>query len=255
MSDEQKSKVETIEDAFEKTLADMMSARDELDVASKTAPSLDAEPSVESIPEPVELEPLPVPFLASNPSVPSSPHPDPLQPPSPSPSMMGPPPGPPMGGPPGPPMMGPPPGPPMGGPPGPPMMGAPPGPPMGGPPGPPMMGPPPGPPMGGPPGPPMMGPPPTPPMEIALSPEIPPVIPEEAPPAPVVADLSALVGDSLEQEETIVEESASESEPQPLNPEFIPVDADDFMSGFEDEWDESAPVRVSDIDDTEDMDW
>ena len=204
MSDEQKSKVETIEDAFEKTLADMMSARDELDVASKTAPSLDAEPSVESIPEPVELEPLPVPSLASNPSVPSSPHPDPLQPPSPSPSMMGPPPGPPMGGPPGPPMM---------------------------------------------------GPPPTPPMEIALSPEIPPVIPEEAPPAPVVADLSALVGDSLEQEETIVEESASESEPQPLNPEFIPVDADDFMSGFEDEWDESAPVRVSDIDDTEDMDW
>ena len=204
MSDEQKSKVETIEDAFEKTLADMMSARDELDVASKTAPSLDAEPSVESIPEPVELEPLPVPSLASNPPVPSSPDPDPLQPPSPSPSMMGPPPGPPMGGPPGPPMM---------------------------------------------------GPPPTPPMEIAPSPEIPPVIPEEAPPAPVVADLSALVGDSLEQEETIVEESASESEPQPLNPEFIPVDADDFMSGFEDEWDESAPVRVSDIDDTEDMDW
>ena len=213
MSDEQKSKVETIEDAFEKTLADMMSARDELDVASKTAPSLDAEPSVESIPEPVELEPLPVPSLASNPSVPSSPDPDPLQPPSPSPSMMGPPPSSPM------------------------------------------MGPPPGPPMGGPPGPPMMGPPPTPPMEIAPSPEIPPVIPEEAPPAPVVADLSALVGDSLEQEETIVEESASESEPQPLNPEFIPVDADDFMSGFEDEWDESAPVRVSDIDDTEDMDW
>ena len=109
--------------------------------------------------------------------------------------------------------------------------------------------------MGGPPGPPMIGPPPTPPMEIAPSPEIPPVIPEEAPPAPVVADLSALVGDSLEQKETIVEESASESEPQPLNPEFIPVDADDFMSGFEDEWDESAPVRVSDIDDTEDMDW
>ena len=213
MSDEQKSKVETIEDAFEKTLADMMSARDELDVASKTAPSLDAEPSVESIPEPVELEPLPVPSLASNPSVPSSPDPDPLQPPSPSPSMMGPPPSSPM------------------------------------------MGPPPGPPMGGPPGPPMMGPPPTPPMEIAPSPEIPPVIPEEAPPAPVVADLSALVGDSLEQEETILEESASESEPQPLNPEFIPVDADDFMSGFEDEWDESAPVRVSDIDDTEDMDW
>ena len=238
MSDEQKSKVETIEDAFEKTLADMMSARDELDVASKTAPSLDAEPSVESIPEPVELEPLPVPSLASNPSVPSSPDPDPLQPPSPSPSMMGPPPSSPM--------TGPPPGPPMGGPP---------GPPMGGPPGPPMMGPPPGPPMGGPPGPPMMGPPPTPPMEIAPSPEIPPVIPEEAPPAPVVADLSVLVGDSLEQEETIVEESASESEPQPLNPEFIPVDADDFMSGFEDEWDESAPVRVSDIDDTEDMDW
>tara|TARA_B100001113_G_scaffold63861_1_gene48910 strand:- start:1014 stop:1292 length:279 start_codon:yes stop_codon:yes gene_type:complete len=92
-------------------------------------------------------------------------------------------------------------------------------------------------------------------MEIAPSPEIPPVIPEEALPAPVVADLSALVEGSPKQEEPIDEESASEPEPQPLNPEFIPVDADDFMSEFEDEWDESAPVRVSDIDDTEDMDW
>ena len=214
MSDEQKSKVETIEDAFEKTLADMMSARDELDVASKEAPSLVVEAPVESIPEPVESELLPAPSIASNPPAPASQSPDPLQPPSsPSPPMMGPPPSPPMGGPPGPPMMGPPPGPPMG------------------------------------------GPPPSPPMEIAPSPEIPPVIPEEALPAPVVADLSALVEGSPKQEEAIDEESASEPEPQPLNPEFIPVDADDFMSEFEDEWDESAPVRVSDIDDTEDMDW
>ena len=46
-----------------------------------------------------------------------------------------------------------------------------------------------------------------------------------------------------------------EQEPEPTAPTFIPVDADDFMSEFTDEWDESAPVRISDIDDTEDMDW
>ena len=139
----------------------------------------------------------------------------------------------------------------MGGPPGPPMMGPPPGPPMGGPPGPPMMGPPPGPPMGAPPDPP------NPPiLEVPQSPpEIPPVITEEEPPAPVVADLSALVGSPTGQENPIDEVSISEQEPEPTAPTFIPVDADDFMSEFTDEWDESAPVRISDIDDTEDMDW
>ncbi|HIH84299.1 MAG TPA: hypothetical protein HA345_02705 [Candidatus Thalassarchaeaceae archaeon] len=109
--------------------------------------------------------------------------------------------------------------------------------------------------MGPPPSPPIVDSPPSPPMEIAPSPEITPVIPEEVLPAPVVADLSALVEVSSKEEENIEEESVPEPEPEPSNPEFIPVDADDFMSGFDDEWDESAPVRVSDIDDTEDMDW
>ena len=119
---------------------------------------------------------------------------------------------------------------------------------MGGPPGPPMMGPPPGPPMGGPPSPPIL--------EVPQSlPENPPVITEEEPHGPVVADLSALVGGSTVEESTIDEVSISEQEPEPTAPTFIPVDADDFMSEFADEWDESAPVRISDIDDTEDMDW
>ena len=265
MSDEQKSKVETIEDAFEKTLADMMSARDELETASNEAPSLDVGGITEPTSDEVELEAPPAqPDIVSDTPIP--PTSDSLSTPSPGPPMMGAPPGPPMmGSPPGPPMMGPPSGPPMGGPP---MMGPPSSPPMGGPPGPPMMGPPPGPPMGGPPGPPMMGPPPGPPMgappdppnppilEVPQSPpEIPPVITEEEPPAPVVADLSALVGSPTGQENPIDEVSISEQEPEPTAPTFIPVDADDFMSEFTDEWDESAPVRISDIDDTEDMDW
>ena len=86
-----------------------------------------------------------------------------------------------------------------------------------------------------------------------LTPEIIPVTTDEEAPAPVVADLSALVGDSPAQEVPAAE--APISEPEPSAPKFIPVDADDFMSEFEDEWDESAPVRISDIDDTEDMDW
>ena len=247
MSDEQKSKVETIEDAFEKTLADMMSARDELETASNEAPSLDVGGITEPTSDEVELEAPPAqPDIVSDTPIPTTS--DSLSTPQPGPPMVGAPPGPPMmGAPPGPPMMGPP----MGGPPGPPMMGPPHGPPMGGPPGPPMMGPPPGPPMGAPPDPP------NPPiLEVPQSPpEISPVITEEEPPAPVVADLSALVGSPTGQENPIDEVSISEQEPEPTAPTFIPVDADDFMSEFTDEWDESAPVRISDIDDTEDMDW
>ena len=221
MSDEQKSKVETIEDAFEKTLADMMSARDELEAASKEPLSPDVVTTTESAPEPIEsVIPAALPDIVSDSGIPTTP--DTL---SPLPS-------------------------------GPPMMGPPPGPPMGGPPGPPMMGPPPGPPMGGPPGPPMMDPPPIPPMEISPSPlETPPVTTEEEPPAPVVADLSELVGGVPVQEALVDEVIIPELEPELSAPKFIPVDADDFISEFEDEWDESAPVRISDIDDTEDMDW
>ena len=221
MSDEQKSKVETIEDAFEKTLSDMMSARDELEAASKEAPSLDVVTTSESTPEVIESE-----ISAAPPDIVST-SPIPTTPDSSSPP-----------------------------PPGPPMMGPPPGPPMGGPPGPPMMGPPPGPPMGAPPGPPMMNPPSAPPMEISPSPlETPPVTTEEEPPAPVVADLSELVGGSPVEESLVDEVTIPEPGPEPSAPKFIPVDADDFMSEFEEEWDESAPVRISDIDDTEDMDW
>ena len=226
MSDEQKSKVETIEDAFEKTLADMMSARDELETASNEAPSLDVGGITEPTSDEVELEAPPAqPDIVSDTPIPTTS--DSLSTPPPGPAM--------MGAPPGPPMMGPPPGPPMIGPPS----------------GPPMMGPPPGPPMGAPPDPP------NPPiLEVPQSPpEILPVISEEEPPAPVVADLSALVGSPTGQENPIDEVSISEQKPEPTAPTFIPVDADDFMSEFADEWDESAPVRISDIDDTEDMDW
>ena len=134
---------------------------------------------------------------------------------------------------------------------------------------------PPGPPMDAPvAGPPMMGPP------IGAPPAAPPVTP-----APdiqsdestfQVADLSEITSD-MESEEELVEEeksmqsvesvieavSVTEVEPAEvlespeinLEPEFNPVDADEFMSDFEDEWDESAPVRASDVDRTEDMNW
>ena len=187
MSDEQKSKVETIEDAFEKTLSDMMSARDELEAASKEAPSLDVVTTSESTPEVIESE-----ISAASPDIVST-SPIPTTPDSSSPP---------------------------------------------------------------PPGPPMMDPPSAPPMEISPSPlETPPVTTEEEPPAPVVADLSELVGGSPVEEALVDEVTIPEPGPEPSAPKFIPVDADDFMSEFEEEWDESAPVRISDIDDTEDMDW
>ena len=101
-----------------------------------------------------------------------------------------------------------------------------------------------------------MNPPSAPPMEISPSPlETPPVTTEEEPPAPVVADLSELAGGSPVEESLVDEVTIPEPGPEPPAPKFIPVDADDFMSEFEEEWDESAPVRISDIDDTEDMDW
>ena len=207
MSDEQKSKVETIEDAFEKTLSDMMSARDELEAASKEAPSLDVVTTSESTPEVIESEiSAAPPDIVSTSPIPTTP--DSSSPPPPGPPMMGPPPGPPMGGPPGPPMMNPPSAPSV------------------------------------------------PPVEISPSPlETPPVTTEEEPPAPVVADLSELVGGSPVEEALVDEVTIPEPRPEPSAPKFIPVDADDFMSEFEEEWDESAPVRISDIDDTEDMDW
>ena len=237
------SNVMTIEDAFAQTLADMEEAREEL----ASAPAIETEsPSLDSAfeqgtTEVTEEEIVPSPLVDT-------------------------PPGPPMDAPvAGPPMMGPP----MGAPPsGPPIMG----PPMGAPPaGPPMMGPP----MEAPPaGPPMMGPP------MGAPPAAPPVTP-----APdiqsdestfQVADLSEITSD-MESEEELVEEeksmqsvesvieavSVTEVEPAEvlespeinLEPEFNPVDADEFMSDFEDEWDESAPVRASDVDRTEDMNW
>ena len=36
---------------------------------------------------------------------------------------------------------------------------------------------------------------------------------------------------------------------------IIRVDADDFMSDFQDDWDEKVPLRASDVDRTEGMDW
>ena len=192
------------------------------------------------------------------------------------PPMMGPPAGPPMVGPPaGPPMMGPPAGPPMSGPPaGPPMSGPPAGPPMVGPPaGPPMMGPPAGPPMSGPPaGPPIMAPPPDLSMG-SLPPSIEPISESEDHESTFqVADLSEITtevqseGESSTDLESTIEfdesvivaelvEEEFESPNIPEEPEFNPVDPDDFMSDFQDEWDNSAPVRASDIDRTEGMDW
>ena len=91
-----------------------------------------------------------------------------------------------------------------------------------------------------------------------------------------VADLSEITSDMESDEELVEEEKSMESvesvieavsvteiepdevlEPPEINlePEFNPVDADEFMSDFEDEWDESAPVRASDVDRTEDMNW
>ena len=226
------SNVMTIEDAFAKTLADMEDAREELDSLPEPEPVDDNSPSLDSafeagISEVEQEEPTPL---------------APLDPP-----ISDSPPGPPMDAPPaGPPMMGPP-------------MDAPPA-------GPPMMGPP----MGAPPaGPPMMGPPPGPPS--------PPPSEDSDESSFQVADLSEITSDLESEEESTLEiepsevfdesifeggstelsDSTADVEAPETNvePEFNPVNAEDFMSDFQDEWDESAPVRVSDIDRTEDMDW
>ena len=258
MSDGDDSVAMSIEDAFAQTLADMEDAREEL----ASSPVESASPSLNSAFEAgvVDVsqeatEQIPLIAPASPPPVDVTPSPPPTE------SAQGPP----MGGPPaGPPMMGPPAGPPM--------MGSPAGPPMMGPPaGPPMMGPP----MGGPPaGPPMMAPPPGPPMDSPPElPSIEPVSePEDHESTFQVADLSEITTDiqsevipstDLEStvefdESVVVTESAEEDleTPEiPKEPEFNPVDADDFMSDFQDEWDNSAPARASDVDRTEGMDW
>ena len=217
------SNVMTIEDAFAQTLADMEEARDEL----ASAPVIESEsPSLDSAFEEGTSE------VTEEESVPSSPLDTPPSPP------LDTPPGPPMGAPPaGPPMMGPP-------------MGAPPA------------------------GPPMMSPP------MGAPPAAPPMIPAQDFQSDEstfqVADLSEITSDMESDDELVEEEKSMESvesvieavsvteiEPDEvlespevnLEPEFNPVDADEFMSDFEDEWDESAPVRASDVDRTEDMNW
>ena len=119
-----------------------------------------------------------------------------------------------------------------------------------------------------------MGPPPGPPMDPSPAP--PSIEPnseqEDHESTFQVADLSEIttdiqsVGESstdldsnIEFDESVVVTESVEEEfetpENPEEPEFIPVDADDFMSDFEDEWDNSAPVRASDVDRTEGMDW
>ena len=128
--------------------------------------------------------------------------------------------------------------------------------------GPPMGGPPAGPPMGGPPSPPM-SPPPSPPT-VETSP-----MTEDHESTLQVADLSAITTDfqpaeepsqelesSVEFDESVVVNESVEEEQivpsvmpeEPEEPEFNPVDADDFMSDFQDDWDEKAPLRASDVD-------
>ena len=94
MSDEQKSKVETIEDAFEKTLADMMSARDELEAVSKEPLSPEVVTTTESSPEPIEsvITATP-PDIVSDSAISTTP--DSLPPLTSGPPITGPPPGPP----------------------------------------------------------------------------------------------------------------------------------------------------------------
>ena len=129
--------------------------------------------------------------------------------------------------------------------------------------------------MGGPPaGPPIMAPPPGPPMDSPPElPSIEPVSePEDHESTFQVADLSEITTDiqsevvpstdlesTVEFDESVVVTESTEEEfetPEiPEEPEFNPVDADDFMSDFQDEWDNSAPARASDVDRTEGMDW
>ena len=134
------------------------------------------------------------------------------------------------------------------------------------------------PPMGAPPaGPPMMDPPPGPPIDSPPGPPSPPLSDDSDESSFQVADLSEITSDLESEEESnqeiepseVFDESIFEAGSAELSdstgdlevtetimePEFNPVDAEEFMSDFEGEWDESAPVRVSDIDRTEDMDW
>ena len=236
MSDGDDSVAMSIEDAFAQTLADMEDAREELasSPVESESPSLNSAFEV-GVADVSEEAPEQIPLIA-----PPSPPPVDV---TPSPSLVEAPQGPPMGGPPaGPPMMGPP----MGGPPaGPPMMA------------PPMSGPPPGPPMDSPPGPP----------SIETISE-----PEDHESTFQVADLSEITTDiqseresstdlesTVEFDESVVVTESVEEEDEtpeiPEEPEFNPVDADDFMSDFQDEWDNSAPARASDVDRTEGMDW
>ena len=231
MSDGDDTVAMSIEDAFAQTLADMEDAREEL----ASSPVESASPSLNSAFEAgvVDVsqeatEQIPLIAPASPPPVDVTPSPPPIE------SAQGPP----TGGPPaGPPMMGPP----MGGPPA----------------GPPMVAPPAGPPMDSPP-------------EI---PSIEPISePEDHESTFQVADLSEITTDTqsevipstdlestVEFDESVVVTESTEEEfetPEiPEGPEFNPVDADDFMSDFQDEWDNSAPARASDIDRTEGMDW
>ena len=248
MSDGDDSIAMSIEDAFAQTLADMEEARDELasSPVESESPSIDsafqdAVPADISSPSPPDVvEPImsPIAPQSTSPPVAENSHKPPTAQTSVDPPMGSPPAGPPMMGPP---MSGPPAGPPAG----PPMMG------------PPMSGPPAGPPMDSPPKP----------------PSIEPVSePDDHGFTFQVADLSEITDDIQSGEElstnlesvaefdesVVVEESLGEelvtSDIQE-EPEFNPIDADDFMSDFQDEWDDSAPVRASDVDRTEGMDW
>ena len=232
MSDGDDSIAMSIEDAFAQTLADMEDAREELassPVESESSPLNSAfEVGVADVTEEVPEH---------NPAIAPPPSLTPVEAPQ----------DPPMGGPPA--------GPPMGGPPaGPPMMG------------PPMGGPPPGPPMGGPPPGPPTDSPPAPPLDDMISEQ------EDHESTFQVADLSEITNDiqsvgesstnlesNIEFDESVVVTESVEEEfetPEiPKEPEFNPVDADDFMSDFQDEWDNSAPARASDVDRTEGMDW
>ena len=120
----------------------------------------------------------------------------------------------------------------------------------------------------------MGGPPPGPPTDSPPAPPLDDMISEQEDHESTfqVADLSEITNDiqsvgesstdlesNIEFDESVVVTESVEEEfetPEiPKEPEFNPVDADDFMSDFQDEWDNSAPARASDVDRTEGMDW
>ena len=218
MSDGDDSIAMSIEDAFAQTLADMEDAREELASSPVESESSPLNSAFEvGVADVTEEVPEHNPAIAPPPSL------TPVEAPQ----------APPMGGPPA--------GPPAG----PPMMG------------PPMGGPPPGPPTDSPP---------APPLDDMISEQ------EDHESTFQVADLSEITNDiqsvgesstdlesNIEFDESVVVTESVEEEfetPEiPKEPEFNPVDADDFMSDFQDEWDNSAPARASDVDRTEGMDW